>query len=569
MGERNIIGEKSATTGSSEGFRPRPFILALALALLTLVTFLPALDNGFVNFDDPRYATDTPWMEEGLSTAGALWAFQNFHATFWHPVTVLSHMLDVELFGLQPRGHHLTNVLLHTANVVLLFVLLRRLTGSLWRSMLVAALFAVHPLRVESVAWVAERKDVLSGLFGLLTLLSYAQFAKRRSIGAYLLVVFCFSLALMAKPMMVTLPCVLLLLDLWPLRRLPLELGGGRRLLTCVSEKLPLLALSGAMAWVTIAAQSPVIDVSRGASPGLKVANAVVSYAMYVSKTFVPRDLAVLYPYPAEIAAWKVATAGLLLLVLTALAVRTLRRAPYLAVGWFWFVGTLVPVSGLIQVGNQAMADRFSYLPAMGLTTGVVWGLHEVFARRFPRRCAAIALAIVLSLAFLTRIQISYWVDSVHLFRHALEVTDNNFIAHLNLAEGLRAAGQRQEAENHYRAAIALEPKMDDAHAGLGEALRTWGQPQAALPHLETALDLNPQNAKTHHSLAMTLAALGREAEAADHLRALLKIDPLYVAAHWGLADLLSRQGDRAAALAHARTAREIENLRNPKARDR
>jgi tetratricopeptide (TPR) repeat protein len=566
MGEnKSASGESLLTTLGGEDDRSiSPWILALALALLTLLAFLPALDNGFVNFDDPRYATDTPWMEEGLSVVGVKWAFTNYYATFWHPLTVLSHMLDVELFGLNPRGHHLTSVLLHTVNVVLLFVVLRSLTGSLWRSLLVAALFSVHPLRVESVAWVAERKDVLSGFFGLLALLAYSNFVQRRSLGKYALVVLLFCLALMSKPMLVTLPCVLLLLDFWPLRRLSLENFSWQKLLVCTTEKLPLLILSVTTALLTISAQSPVIDVSRGASSGLKLANALVSNAMYVSKTVIPRDLAVLYPYPIEIPAWTIAVAGVFLGSLTALALIALRRAPYLAVGWLWFLGTLVPVSGLIQVGNQAMADRFSYLPAMGLTTAMVWGLHGLFGRRYSRGLSAVSLAAILSLVFLTRIQISYWKDSVHLFSHALEVTENNFIAHLNLAEALRAADQRQEAEVHYRAALGLQPEMDDAHAGLGEALRTWGRPQAALPHLETAIGLNPHNAKIHHSLAMTLVDLGQEDKAMEHLRAVLEIDPLYIAAHWGLADLLTRQGDRAEALRHMRAAQAIESLRTP-----
>ncbi len=549
------------TVEESPGFAisRQALIAGLALALLTLVTYLPALDNGFVGFDDGLYVTDTPWIDEGLTTEGATWTLRHFYASNWHPLTLLSHMLDNELFGLQPRGHHLTSVLFHLANVVLLFALLWRMTGSLWRSALVAAFFAVHPLRVESVAWVSERKDVLSMFFALLTVAVYLRWVRRRSPAVYALMLVCFSLALMAKPMVVTLPCVLLLLDIWPLRRLEPESFRWRTAISLAIEKLPLAALAFAAGVATLFAQGALITAPGAAPLGLRLANAVTSYAAYLGKTFVPLDLAIFYPFPAEIAAWKVVAASALLLVVTTWSLVIVRRAPYFTIGWLWFAGTLVPVIGLVKVGDQAMADRYTYLPSIGLALAVTWGLHELIGRRFPRTLTLVALASLAALVFLTRIQIGYWADSVRLFQHAIAVTEDNSLAHSNLAFALRQAGNRQASESHYRAALALRPDVAEAHAGLGQALLIWGEPQAALPHLQTALELDPRQVRIHHNLAMTLDELGRESEAMDHLWSILRIEPTHVKAHWGLGDLLARRGEEVGALGHYLAALAIE----------
>lgn len=534
----------------------RALILGLALALVTLVTFLPAIENGFVNFDDDLYATDSPWTGYGLSRTGFVWAFSHYYASNYHPLTVLSHMLDSELFGLEPRGHHLVSVLLHAANAVLLFALLWRMTGSLALSAVAAALWAVHPLRVESVAWVSERKDVLSGFFGILTLGAYLRYVRRRSPGAYAAVVVSFSLGLLAKSMLVTLPFALLLLDVWPLRRLG---RSPRSWMRCVVEKIPLMALAVAAGVATLMAQGEVITVSDEASLGLRSANAAVCYVAYLGKTIVPFKLAVYYPFPEAIPVWKVTAAGLLLAGLSAVALTRVRRAPYLVVGWFWFLGTLVPVIGVLKVGNQAMADRYTYLPAIGLSLAVTWGFEALGGKRFPRAMIGVAIAVIAVMAALARMQIGTWADSVTLFRHALAVTENNSIAHLNLAEGLRAAGDRWGAETHYLAALEIDPGLVEARAGLGHALRVWGDPQAALPHLRAAIELAPRDVRIHHSLAMTLSDLGLESEAIEHLRTILEIEPTYVEAHWGLGDLLARRGETAAAIRHFRKALALD----------
>lgn len=518
----------------------RPLLLAPGLALLTLLTFLPALDNGFVAYDDDLYVTANPGVQQGITAAGLRWALAAVVAENWHPVTLASHMLDAELFGLDPRGHHLTSLVLHAANVLLLFSFLRRTTGASWRSAAAAALFAVHPTRVESVAWVAERKDVLSGLFFFLCLLAYARYAERPSLPRYLAVVAALALGLAAKPMLVTLPFVLLLLDLWPLGRFR-----PGRLRPLLLEKLPLLALSAAASAATLVAQRGAL--AEALPLGQRLANALVAYATYLGKILLPRDLAVFYPMPPALPTWKVAGAALLLAVLTAAALQLGRRATYLPVGWFWFLGMLVPVIGLVQVGSQSMADRYTYLPAVGLFLIAAWGLPDALPRRKAARpiLTTATLAAILVLALAARAQTVHWRNTITLFHHAAAVTEGNYVAHLNLAEALREAGRREEALEHYRAAIAARPRLPRAYAALGGALRSWGHPAEALPPLRTALELDPTDARTHATLAMALDDLDRTEEAIAALRRALELDPSMANARRGLELLQTRSGGK------------------------
>jgi tetratricopeptide (TPR) repeat protein len=532
----------------------KALIASLALILLTLIAFLPALDNGFVNFDDPMYLTNTPWIDDGITTAGLVWAFTHYHAGNWHPLTTASHMLDGGLFGRSPRGHHLTSVLFHTANGVLLFVLLWKMTGSVWRSAMVAAIFAMHPLRVESVAWISGRKDLLSTFFALLSVGAYLGWLRRRTVAAYSLVLVFFSLALMSKATVVTLPCLLLLLDIWPLRRMEIAGFRWRPALNLAVEKLPLCLLALAAGVVSLFAQNPTMAIGSSASTGLRVANAINSYGAYLRKTFFPFDLAAYYPYPEAIAGWKVLISLTLLIVVTGWSLRALRRSPYFAVGWLWFVGTLFPVIGLLKVGDQAMADRYTYLPSIGLAIAVVWGIHSLLGRRQPNMLLVALLAVLAYMVFLTHLQIGHWADSTRLFRHTLAVTENNYFAEYNYAKALLdEGGDPRESESHFRAAVELRPEISRLQAGLGQALRIWGKPEEALGHLEEALELGEDRLRTHHEIAMTLDELGREGEAIDHLRAMLEIDPSQVIAHGALADLLSRSGENEAALEHCR----------------
>jgi len=465
--------------------------LGLSLALLTLATYLPVLAHGFIRFDDPLYVTRNPHVQAGLSWEGIAWAFSANVASNWHPLTLLSHMLDCELFGMDPLGHHLTSLLLHTASVVLLFEALRRMTGCAWRSAVVAALFAVHPTHVESVAWIAERKDVLSGFFWMLTLLAWVCYVRQPSPKRYAAVVLALAAGLLSKPMVVTLPFVLLLLDVWPLRRK-----------IRVKEKLPLFALAAASCVATVIAQSGAIGLASRFPLRLRLANAVLSYVSYLGKTVLPTRLAVFYPMPGEFPDWKVAGAVLLLAVLTVLAWKAGR---YFTVGWLWFLGTLVPVIGIVQVGGQGMADRYTYLPTIGLFLIAAWGL--------PRRARWIVPGVVLALAIDTRLQLRHWEDSESLFQHAAAVTERNFIAHLNLAQIYAERGERGPALEHFRTTLEIRPGMWQAQASLGNTLRRWGRPDKALPHLRNAVRLRPHDPRLRRALAEAQAEARRMSE--------------------------------------------------------
>ena len=421
-------------------------------------------------------------VKKGLTGEGFAWALTANVANNWHPLTMLSHMLDCELFGVKAAGHHGMSLFLHLVNVLLLFEVLRRMTGDPWRSAAAAGLFAVHPLRVESVAWVAERKDVLSALFWILAMGAYARYVRAPSPKRYLPVLLAMALGLMAKPMVVTLPFALLLLDAWPLGRLRLdEPGWPRRLGWLTVEKLPLLALSAAGSLVTLRFQTTSL-VSLEILPwSLRLANVAVSYAAYLGKTVLPRNLAVFYPIPLEIPAWKAWGAAALILVLTALALWKARKAPWFLVGWLWFLGTLVPVIGIVQVGRQAMADRYTYIPSIGLFLAVCWALPALaVSRRCQRWRTALAGATVLALLALTaatRTQVRCWSNGVTLFRHALAVTQGNYVAHVALAKSLIAKGDWAGAAVEFRNALALRPGLREARIGLRESLRRTGQP--------------------------------------------------------------------------------------------
>jgi protein O-mannosyl-transferase len=574
--------------------------LPLGLCLLTLAAFLPVLRNGFVNFDDPQYVYANPHVRQGLSAAGLRWALTNQVAGHWHPLTLVSHMLDVQLYGLNPAGHHLTSLLLHLANVLLLFAVLHRMTGRPLRSAVVAALFAVHPLRVESVAWVAGRKDLLSGLFWMLALAAYLRYVRAPSAGRYLLVAAAFAASLTAKATAVTLPAVLLLLDFWPLDRWrgqPEDIS-RQRALWLAAEKLPLFGLSAAAGIIAVRVAAGPVASGATAPLAMRAANALTSYVAYLGKTLDPRRLAVFYPFEA-VPAGRAVAAALALAAITALATlgalaapaatatpvapaplappaspaaRAPRRAPYVLVGWLWYLVTLAPVIGVVQAGWQGMADRYTYLPSIGLFLAAVWGaadLAGLAARWRPLRrlrrgawlvrgtAAAAAALVLLGLTAVTRRQCGTWVDTFTLFGHALQV-EESYVAHTNVAEELRARGDRAASLAHYRAAVRLAPRSPQAHAALGNALRAWGQPAAALQPLRAALALDPTDERARLILAMALDDLGRPDFAIVELRRVLAYHADSIAAHQGLADLLQRAGDAAEAAAQRRQAEAL-----------
>jgi Flp pilus assembly protein TadD len=531
------------------------------LLLVVALVFGQTVRHEFVNYDDNSYVYENHQVAQGLTTHGIAWAFTSFHFNNWHPLTTLSHMLDCQLYGLHAGGHHLTSVLLHAVVAILLFLVLLRITGDLWPSVFVAAVFAIHPLRAESVAWVAERKDVLSGLFFMLTLWAYAGYARRPfSLGRYLTVVLLFALGLMAKPMLVTLPFVLLLLDYWPLGRIGLHAAGISR--RVVVEKLPLLALTAASCVVTFFAQGEAIRSVESISLSSRIANALVSYLAYIRDIFYPVGLAVLYPYPeGDLPIWKVAASSLAVTGISAAALVWRCRFPYLFVGWFWYVGMLVPVIGLVQVGLQSMADRYTYLPQIGVCIAVAWGVAQLaisWRYRFRVYGAAAALAVLVLIGLAWK-QTSYWRDSEALWIHALASTARNSPAHLNLGLALAGRGQLDAAIIHYQKALELKPDSSNARNNLGLALAQKGQADEAIAHFQKAVEIKPDYANAHQNLGVALEGRGQVEAAIAHYRKALELEPDYPdITHNNLGSALARRGQLDAAIVHFRKALEL-----------
>jgi tetratricopeptide (TPR) repeat protein len=513
--------------------------ICAALVLSTLAVFWGLRSHGFIMFDDNQYVVENPQVKKGLSGETVAWAFTTTKTANWHPVTWLSHMLDVQLFGMDAGKHHLTSLLLHCVNAVLLLLLLFRMTGALWRSAFVAALFALHPLHVESVAWIAERKDVLSTLFWLLTLGAWLGFVRSRKPAWYLLAVLLYALGLMTKPMLVTLPFTLLLLDLWPLRRLtfppqglalPLK-GQAPALRGLLAEKIPFFALSAASCVVTFIAQRSggAVQPLENFSLAGRLANAVWAYAAYLLKTFWPSDLSVYYPLPADgHPAWQVALAALLLLGLSAGALRLAGRTPHLLFGWLWYLGTLVPVIGLVQVGDQVMADRYTYIPLVGLFVAAAWGIGAWAGKNPLIRvgAAGAATAALLALSAAAHAQVRHWSDSRTLFERVLAVTTDNYLFHNNLGVLNFEEGKTEEAIAHIREAIRLRPYYEQAHDNLGAVLLKAGKAEEAIAHFREAIRIRPDYAQAHDDLGAALVKAGKLEEASEHCREALRSKP-------------------------------------------
>jgi tetratricopeptide (TPR) repeat protein len=591
--------------------------MAIGLALLTFAVFAPTLSHAFIDYDDNAYVYGNPVVARGLSVEGFRWAFSGAHVSNWHPLTWLSHMLDCQLYGLHPAGHHLTNLLLHTATVILLFLVLRRATGALWRSAFVAAVFAIHPLRVESVAWVAERKDVLSGLFFVLTLAAYISYARQpRSWRRYGWVALFFALGLMSKPMLVTLPAVLLLLDYWPLQR-------TASLKALALEKLPLCALSAVVAIITLQAQN---DAMQSIPLLPRLSNAVVTAVVYLGQMVFPAGLSVFYPYPHHgLPLGEATAAAAALAAITAIALWQRRRQPWLLVGWLWYLVMLLPVAGIIQVGNQAHADRYTYLPQIGIYLSITWMLARWAAARqwsrFVSPCAA--LAVVAALAVGAARQSAYWQDSKTLWSHALVCDPNNEMAHYGMGNvylqekacdhafsefqaalqikpdyaeawnnagfSLARAGKTEAALPYYQHALQLQPAYGDAWLNLGNAFlqkQDWaeavncyqkatlispdntdiqgnlgialfhlGKADEAIRHFQIARQLNPNDAQAVFNVGNALAQTGKTGEAIPYLQAALRLDPSYDQAHFALGLAFARTGQAAEAITQYKAA--------------
>lgn len=571
-------------------------LVPLLLFCLTLLLYSPVRQHEFINYDDTHYITESPLVLGGLNLAGLKAAFTEPHFFMWHPLTTLSHQLDVALFGLDPGAHHLMNAFLHALNAALLFVLLRSMTGAHWRALMVAALFAWHPLRVESVAWAAERKDTLSTLFWLLTLLAYARYVAKPNGKSYALVIVSFALGIMTKPLIVTLPCVLLLLDIWPLKRLPAEALAGmaawkqhwptvQRLL---KEKLPLFVLSGLLSVLTWQAQSSggIIRSTEQFSVVERLSNAVVGYARYLGKLVWPQDLVVFYPHPGQWAWPLVIGAAVLLFAVSLWVIRRRSTHPWELVGWLWFLGVLFPAIGVVQSGGQSMADRYSYVSCIGILFAVIW-TGEAVSRQKGWRNAGIILTVFLPLLgyiWLTRVQLSCWQNSETLFRHVLAASPGNVVGYENfgsaliargkldeavavITEGLkvhpgrpilhnnlglayRALGRSQAAMEQFQLALQSDPSSSAARSNLGNALRESGDIPGALRELEAALQLAPKDAETMNNLALTYEEAGRKEDAFRLYQEALIANPGNVEVHVNLGILLMELGRKEEAVA-------------------
>jgi tetratricopeptide (TPR) repeat protein len=598
-------------------------LLGFLLGLVTLALYWPATTHSFILLDDPAYVSGNPHVTDGLTLAGVKWAFTSGYAANWHPLTWISHQLDCSMYGLYPGGHHLTNILLHAVNTLLLFLALKRLTKSIWPSAVVAALFGWHPLHVESVAWVAERKDVLSTFFLMLTLLAYGKYAGIKMAAAdeirtktapspqpsppvgareklsrptiqgfhvrlwYNMALGCFVLGLMSKPMLVTLPFVLLLLDYWPLRRIADcgdfgELSRAVRIadlrkaragsdqasnasvwLPLVIEKIPFFAAALAACVVTVMVQHAggavrsVSDVSFG----LRLLNVTTAYARYAGRTFWPANLCVYYLLPAVAPVVPAFAAGLALAVVSWLVFRWRVTRPWLMVGWFWFLGTLVPVIGFVQVGSQAMADRYTYIPLIGLFIAVVWGIRQELGGGRAARAfgGALALASLAACLLLTQHQLGFWRDDVSLWQRAALVTRDNYFAEYELGTALADAGRTSEAINHHEASLRINPAYEPAHYHLGIELESVGRLEEAATQFLAALARDPTSEQLHNDLGVVRAQQGQLDAAIAEFKRAMELSPGYSSAYLNYGNALSQRGETGPALANYRKARELD----------
>ncbi len=545
------------------------------LILSTLLVFWQVRNFGFLNYDDSDYVSANPQVLNGLTKDGVIWAFTTNRSANWHPLTWLSHMLDCQLFGANPGRMHLMNLILHLANTLLLFAVLRKMTdsttstssgqasspqaGALWPSAFVASAFALHPMHVESVAWIAERKDVLSTLFLLLTLAAYVSYAKRRGIIRYTLTLLLFALGLLAKPMLVTLPALLLLLDYWPLERIREQRTENRKRKTegvfqklsavqLIIEKIPFFALSVASSVITFLVQLSGSAVAHIDILPLKVriANAFLSYARYIGKLFWPQNLAVFYPFDADSSAfWQVAMCVLLLIVISIFVIRFGRNRKYLPVGWFWFVVTLLPVIGFVQVGLQGYADRYTYIPYIGLFIMIAWGLPDLLSN-WPQQKVALGLSMAIALttlAICTHRQVSYWNNNLTLFSHAIEVTQNNYIAHNNRGVFYDNLGRYQDAIEDYKQAVKINTDYSEAYYNLGIACGKIGRRQDEIDAYKQAIRIKPDYAKAYCNLGVACDDLGRRQEAIEAYRQAIRIKPDYATAYLNLGVTYYRLG--------------------------
>ena len=525
------------------------FLIHISLVAVTLAAYEPTLHNSFVNYDDNLYITENPLVIGGITPDSFVWAFTQPNDYMWHPLTTLSHMLDCQFFDLKAPWHHFVSLLFHIVNVLLVFWIFSNFKVTIWPGAFIAAIFALHPMQVESVAWAAERKTVLSGLFWLLTISVYIWYTKRPIIGRYILLFLVYGLCIMTKPVVVTLPFVLLLLDYWPLERFGRQRAEEKvSVAKVIGEKIPLIALSVTLSVITFLVQLKSNAVINIESLPLKdrIANVFLSYTRYIGKLFWPQNLAVFYPFDANsFAFWQVAMCVLLLLVISIFVIRFGRNQKYLPVGWFWFVTTLVPVIGLVQVGLQAFADRYTYIPYIGLFIMIAWGLPE-FLSKWPQRKIALGLSMVIILTTLgicAHRQVSFWNNSFTLFSHAIEVTQNNYIAHNNLGVAYNSIGRYQDAVEAYKQTIRIKPDYAEAHYNLGVAYDKLSRGKDEIEAYKQAIKIKPDYAKAYYNLGVSYEDLGRHQDAIEAYKQTIRIKPDYADAYINLGVIYYKLG--------------------------
>ena len=535
------------------------FLVCLFLVIATLAVYWQVNYHEFTNFDDSLYILQNQHVKKGLTSESISWAFGFVDIAYWHPLTWLSHMLDCQIYGLIPGMHHRTSLIFHIVNSILLFFVLQKMTGALWKSAFVAALFALHPINVESVAWVAERKNLLSTFFWMLTMLAYVHYTRHPNLYRYFLTLLLLMLGLMAKPMLVTLPFVLLLIDYWPLGRLRQQ-----STFNLILEKIPFFALSAVSAYISsISVQRYGIVVSMELVPmKLRLANALISYVKYIEKMIWPKNLAVFYPFPDTLPIWQVFGAGLLLVSISFLVLLNFRKKPYLCIGWLWFLGTLIPVIGLKQAGLwPAIADRWAYVPLIGIFFIISWGIPELVSKWRHKKIglALAATVLLLILMAVTRLQVRCWTNSVSLFKHAFEVTANNFIVHFKLGEALTEQDKTEEAISHYREVLRLKPGYAQAHHNLGSILEDQGKTNEAMNHYIAALKINPKLERTHINLGCILNSKGERDKAIKHYFYALRLNNNYAEAYNNIGVVLALKGKFNRAIVFFRIALRIK----------
>lgn len=557
-------------------------LFSVILVAVTLAVFMQTANHQFITYDDPGYVTTNPMVKKGLTAAGFTWAFTTTAMSNWHPLTWLSHMADVQLFGLDPRGHHLTSVAFHTASALLLFLLLTRITGALWQSYVVAALFALHPLHVESVAWIAERKDVLSFFFWLLTLLCYARFVKKPGYAWYVCALLSFSAGLMTKPMLVTLPLMLLLLDYWPFNRFdktqtaiknPTFLGTCSSFLVLAKEKIPFFLMSVVSAVITMYCQSrggSIVSLDK-VPVALRFENALVAYIKYIGLMIWPHDLAILYPFPKSISLWQPIGAVVLLVLISLVVVRLRHRFPYLVTGWFWYLVTLLPVIGLIQVGSQALADRYTYIPLIGLFILLCWLLPDLLQGLRHRLfiLGTVSGIVIAVLTFVTWRQIGYWKDDLSLYRHTLAVTTGNFLILNNYAVALNEQGRIDDAMATFRQALSIKPDHAEALYNFGRLyLQDLNNPQLAVPLFARAIAVKPDYIDAYNNLGVAYNSLGQYNETVRLLEQVNKTAGDRADIHNNLAIAYTMIGNMTAAWRELEAVRRLDPLMSRRLED-